>query len=536
VTTEAPREFVLRLVATARRLLPSQQDEAIAFSRLLLAAVALLAIYIDPTQPTRFSQATYIILAVYVTWSSILAVRAWTSPDAPGHYLATHILDVCVFIALMYLTEGPGSPFFVFFTFSIISAGLKWGARGAVLTATVVLVAFLTTTFLSSSPEAGEVNRVIVRVAYLVVVAVLIGFFGWHRQSTNQQLQRLSEWPEPAPTLSDDPPIAESLEHAALVLGVSRLAVLWSEDRRGWNLASWSGTECLFSTWPNSEPPLVVSRSGSLSDMCLSPDLPTALHYTSVIAAQFVGPHHHGAVLILDPPRKSLELQRLADIVSRRVTLELEQFRLRRDLAEAAISRERERLARDMHDGILQDLTAVGLHLETIARKTPEPHLSTIRSLSALVMEQQARIRSFVNLMNPRMRRSRSVSLSAALERSVDTLERQWQVQLTSSVEPADAEVTESQEVHLRSLLGEATANAVRHGGATVVKIRASVGDAIEVVVADNGRQKPPHPPGISAGPAPASLQQRIADLGGKYDFTVGDDGGRLVLVLPRGF
>jgi signal transduction histidine kinase len=270
--------------------------------------------------------------------------------------------------------------------------------------------------------------------------------------------------------------------------------------------------------------------------MRLSPRLPTTLQYTGVVAAPFSGPHHEGAVLILEPSRQSPELQRLADIVARRVTLELEQFRLRRDLAEAAISRERERLARDMHDGILQDLTAVGLHLETIARHTPEPHLSTLRSLSALVMEQQARIRSFVNLMNPKMRRSRSVSLRTVLQRSIETLERQWQVRFTTSVEPADAKVTESQEVHLRSLLGEATANAVRHGGATELQIKAAVDDAIKVVVSDNGQQKQPSATGIPGSAAPASLQQRIADLGGQYDFAVDSDGGRLSFVLPRGF
>lgn len=538
MTTEAPKGALPRLLAAARRLLPSQQDEAIAFSRLLLAAVALLAVYIDPTQPTRFSQAAYILLAVYAAWSAILVVRAWSAPDTPRHYLAIHVLDIAVFIALMYLTEGPTSPFFVFFTFSIISAGLRWGARGAVLTAAVVLVAFLATTFLSTSAEAGEINRVIVRTAYLIVLAVLIGFFGWHRRSTNEQLQRLSEWPASEPTLSDEPPISKSLEHAALVLGVSRVAVLWKENGKhgGWKVARWTGTECLFSTWAHDEPPLVVSRSGDTPTTRLSPKLPTTLQYSWVVSAPFSGSHHEGAVLILEPSRQSPELQRLADIVARRVTLELEQFRLRRDLAEAAISRERERLARDMHDGILQDLTAVGLHLETIARHTPEPHLSTIRSLSALVMEQQARIRSFVNLMNPKMRRSRSVSLGAVLQRSIETLERQWQVRFTSSVEPADAKVTESQEVHLRSLLGEATANAVRHGGATQLQIKAAVGDAIKVVVGDNGQQKQPSATGIPGNAAPASLQQRIADLGGEYDFAVDSDGGKLSFTLPREF
>lgn len=529
------RHPVSRLLAFTKEWLPTRQDEAIALSRLLLSAVSLVAIYIDPTQPARFVQLTYVIVVAYVMWSVLLALRAFTARGDSRHALAIQASDILIIIVLTYLTDGPSSPFFVFFTFSIVSAGLRWGARGAILTAAIVLVAFLVIAMLAVDPGGDDINRTIVRAAYLVVTGVLIGFFGWHRQQADAQLQRLSEWPLSPPLLSEDPPLARALEHAAMVLDLSRLAVVWKDlAKSGWKVARWTGSDCTFSVWSDASAPL--SRGPETGAVSLSPVLSGQLGFRNAVAAAFETPHFQGAVLILDPPRHASELQRLAAIVSRRVALELDQFQLRRDLADAAISRERERLARDMHDGILQDLTAVGLHLEAISRTTPEPQLSTIKGLASLVMEQQARIRSFIDLMNPRMRRSRPVPLSSALQSLMEMLERQWHVRLTSTVDPVDAELTQSQEMHLRSLLGEATANAVRHGGATELRIDAKVGDSIEVRVVDNGHPSASPVVGVPGGALPASLQQRVADLGGSYHFELGEEGSQMFFALPRGF
>jgi signal transduction histidine kinase len=521
--------------ALLKSFVPSRQDQIVSYARLLLSSVALFAIYLDPTQPARFTQATYAILGIYVVWSIALALRAWWVRAEVERYLLIHVADISVFTALVYLTEGPTSPFFVFFTFSIVSAGLHWGARGAVATAGVVLVAFLISTMASLGLDTTETNRTLVRAVYLLVAALLIGFFGWHRERMGQQLQRLSEWPAVSTLLTDDPPVEPSLKHAALVLGVKRIDMVWRDRRTGlWHIAELDGDHWAISMWGARPPPLEARvRQDGDTPGDLAPTTALLSQFGApALASPFSGVHAEGVVLVVDPSAGQADLRRLITIVARRMGLELEHHYLRVELADAAISRQRQRLSRDMHDGILQDLTAVGLHLESISRFVPEERRGAIGDLSNLIREQQARIRSFVSEMNPGMRRARLVELLPRLERTASSLSRQWNIEVSSIVSPYDAKIAETDEIHLQSLVGEATANAVRHGGATSVKLNVAVGDSITLEVIDNGRA-PKGTKDLAALPSPISLKQRVSDLGGTYSATLSDAGVSIRVSLP---
>ncbi|HEY9011327.1 MAG TPA: histidine kinase [Devosia sp.] len=492
--------------------------------------MALTAIFLDPTQPTRLAMATYVLLAVYVAWSGLLAALASLRHLGRRGAVAVHVADICVFVTLVYLTEGPTSPLFVFFTFGIVSAGLHWGARGVALTAAVLLLSFLLSTSLAG--PGADLNRVIVRSAYLIVAAVLIGYFGWHRERTAQQLQRLAEWPATATPQGDDPPIEQSLRHAALVMGVESIDMVWRERRSNlWYIAELRGETCSIETWPARSPPVEASPPSagpSLSDALLQ-----RIGAKHRVLAAFEGARAEGAVLVPHAVSRGSDLERFVAIAARRLGLELEHHYLRDELASAAISRERQRLSRDMHDGVLQDLAAVGLHLEAISRLLPEDRRETIRKLGDMVRDQQARIRSFVAEMNPGMRRSKLVALLPRLERTAQSLSQQWNVAVTSRVTPPDAEIAETDEVHLHSLIGEATANSVRHGAATSVRVEVAIGDSISLEIADNGRPQKSGVVATQALPTPLSLKQRVSDLGGTYSATMSDAGVSIRVTLP---
>src|SRR5688572_3322594 len=119
---------------------------AVAYARLVLAAVALVAIYLDPTQPARFSQFTYLVLAAYVACALLIVLRERRSPATSAQHLIVHVLDIAVAAVLVFLTEGPTSPFFTFFTLTMVSGTLKWGTRGATITALVLVAAFISIT------------------------------------------------------------------------------------------------------------------------------------------------------------------------------------------------------------------------------------------------------------------------------------------------------------------------------------------------------------------------------------------------------
>ncbi|GLQ55268.1 two-component sensor histidine kinase [Devosia nitrariae] len=531
---------------------------AVAYSRLLLASVALVATYIDPTQPARFSQITYALLAAYVLGAALVVVAERTAPADSRRTLFVHAVDIAVAAVLVFLTEGPTSPFFTFFTLAIVGGTLSWGARGATLTALVLVTAFLgITAFQGATGGDVDFNRAAVRTTYLIVAAVLLAYFGWYRERNEERLQHLAGWLVAAEgEAKDDPELASTLEHAALVLGVRRVLVVWeSEADPHLHLALWTGTECLTSQsaepggavvakeisgrsfyWSRVTGKVVTRRRRArlLAQAPLAHELLEEFGVACISAAPFEAPPYSGTVFMLDPGPFSFELLTLTELVARRIGDRFEHYRLTRELAEASVNRERARLARDLHDGTLQDLTAAGLSLKAMSSRVAPGDKESFTQIVELLGEQQARMRAFVDLMNPKRAAGTHTSLAAVLETSGRALARQWGCRIQTRVEPTSAMVSASRELQLRLIIAEAIANAARHGRASDVRIEARMDDRIFMDVFDNGTNHATTQRRTHGDPAPFSLAQRITEMGGSCRLFVDERGGHLAIELPE--
>jgi hypothetical protein len=103
----------------------------IAGGRLALAVSALVAIWLDPSEPGRFARTTYTLLIAYSAYSAVIALLVWRSPGSSHVFrMTTHSIDLGAFGSSDLLTEAPTSPFFVFVFFAILCALLRFGTRG----------------------------------------------------------------------------------------------------------------------------------------------------------------------------------------------------------------------------------------------------------------------------------------------------------------------------------------------------------------------------------------------------------------------
>jgi hypothetical protein len=129
----------------------------IAIGRLVLATFSLLAIWLDPYAPSRHAQIAYALLLGYVAYSLLLTAYL-SRVRMPLGILPffTHALDLFLFTLFMFFTEGPTSPFFVYFVFSICCATLRWSWRGAIWTAAIALVMFIGMGMVSRSGPVSE--------------------------------------------------------------------------------------------------------------------------------------------------------------------------------------------------------------------------------------------------------------------------------------------------------------------------------------------------------------------------------------------
>lgn len=204
----------------------SRAERLIAAARVVLAAFSFLAIWLDPSEPTRYAQTAYAILAIYVGYALLTALLVWRSTAPLGRQVfVMHAFDLGVFSLFMFFTQGPTSPFFVFFVFSLVCGTLRWQWRGTLWTAVVALAAFVGMGFYAAkviSDPAFELNRFIMRSVYLAVVAALLAYLGLYEQRRRGEIARLAAWPPVVPH-EVRLLVRETLEHAARVLGAPRV-------------------------------------------------------------------------------------------------------------------------------------------------------------------------------------------------------------------------------------------------------------------------------------------------------------------------
>src|SRR5688572_29087001 len=121
--------------AAAEPLQPVRRERLIASCRVALSVLSLLAVWLDPTEPTRLVGFTYWLLASYALFSIALAQWTWTARSTPAFLpLLVHVLDLGVFFLLIVVTSGPDSPFFVFLVFALVAATVRWQVAGTLWT------------------------------------------------------------------------------------------------------------------------------------------------------------------------------------------------------------------------------------------------------------------------------------------------------------------------------------------------------------------------------------------------------------------
>jgi signal transduction histidine kinase len=172
-------------------------ERSIARCRVLLSLMAIVAVFIDPSEPalTRWlplSGGTFVfdrywvsVLLAHLTYSLTLAsfqARGAVSPERLAA-IATWG-DVLFGAAIALVTEGTTSLFYVFFAFAVLNVGLRSGLRAA-LVVTAVSIGFYTILAVLSAPDNPQVY--LMRAAYLAMTGYVVGFLGQER--INQELR-----------------------------------------------------------------------------------------------------------------------------------------------------------------------------------------------------------------------------------------------------------------------------------------------------------------------------------------------------------
>ncbi len=241
-------------------------------------------------------------------------------------------------------------------------------------------------------------------------------------------------------------------------------------------------------------------------------------------------PDGGAGVLLVSLARDSQQPEGFFDVeliatFANQTALALERVRAQEDRALVAVLEDRDRIARDLHDLVIQRLFATGLQLQSMSRFAKKPEIqdritaltddldTTIRDIRATIFELQHR---------PDRNDVRADIRSLARE-YVSSFGFAPRVDLRG---PVDSAVPSEVRPQLLAVVREALSNAARHAEASAVKVSVSVlGGELAAVVTDDGVGigEIDHESGLR------NIRERAQQLGGSLELR--SNGGRGTVV-----
>lgn len=225
----------------------------------------------------------------------------------------------------------------------------------------------------------------------------------------------------------------------------------------------------------------------------------------------------------------ALALLSLAWVVLLRRQVTRQTALIRSQVETVAVADERQRIAREFHDTLEQELVGVSLRLDAAATRAEESKLrELLTATQRLVQQLQAGARNFV--WNLREATDTSQPLAGAISAAVANLTAGRQVDVRTIGEPPRLSAIIRHE--LLRVAQEATTNAVKHGNAQHITITLEFEKSTtRLRIEDDGTGCNPDAPAPPGHFGLLGMRERVEKLGGTFAFHSAPGSGTTVEV-----
>jgi signal transduction histidine kinase len=536
-------------------------ERLIATGRLILALFALIVVELDPDIAGASSRVLP-LAGVFAVYAVALGIVAWRSPMTTTRArFALHAMDFLLFSLFIYLTHASVSPFFIFFLFSLMTALLRFGVRGMLLTAAA---AILTYVLLAVTDERirSDPGYLIMRSTSLCVATLLLAYVGSYHERVREELTKLAAWPRTA-TEQRETLLRETLTLAGDLLAAPRVALAWEDEEEPWvyvatldpfavareapgfldSVVSQSLQRSTFLERADDDAVFVVNK-GSVTRVAgpsLTNEARERFAVRSVLSAPLTGQTVTGRMFFFDRDDLRVDDLPIAEIVTRLVAARLDQLLVTMRMRDAAVADERLRVARDLHDGLLQSLTGAALQLEMTHHQIgsdPDAARERLRNVQDLIAADQRELRTMITQLRPE-EATPVPALKARLLELAQRFQRQWDLGVSMSLDPPSPALPDHLAAEVYSIINEAVANAVKHARAAHIDVQLRVnGGGVNIVVADDGAGFPFSGTFTLAQlneqrRGPVTLKERVASLGGDLVLDSSPAGSRIDIRVP---
>jgi PAS domain S-box-containing protein len=239
---------------------------------------------------------------------------------------------------------------------------------------------------------------------------------------------------------------------------------------------------------------------------------------------------HDSKVLEQSIRESASELERMVDIR----TVELRRLSSRLMTLQ---DEERRRIAREIHDGLGQELAAAKMILDGIMAKDSSPSVRQAANDSSQLVDRAIKqVRTISHLLHPPL--LDEVGLVSALRWYLEGLSERSGIEVQLEVDPPNlGRLRPELETAIFRIIQEALTNMFRHSGARNGTVSVKEGDGrIAVTVRDDGRgieeqviQLRPESVGVGIG----GMRQRVSELGGRLRLANANPGTIVEVIIP---
>jgi signal transduction histidine kinase len=531
----------------------------VALMRCGLIFAGLGIIWLDPTEPARYVELTYISLIVYGVWAIGLVASAdrgieWVYRYAPW-------IDVFCAAYLVAFTQGTNSIFFFMFLFAILVASFSQGYREGLLVtaASTALFAIVGFSFAPPEPEF-ELNRYLIRTIYLFALGWMIAYWGGREIALKRRLTILqeigSQW---NPRIGVDRTISVNLERLLDFFGSAECILAL---RRPTNPPTYFTYTASTRRTPRSSPPSEISESAASVLLALPETLATSyqapradgagtlkavVHDRPETAEDFArlgnlfdaerfatAPYRqrdgtYGRLFLIprDGSAARVDIEFLSQLVTA-VAQAIENTQLTDELVLKAAEHERFRISLDIHDTTVQPYIGLKLGLDALHREAGEhnPLSRRIGELLEMASMTIRDLRGYATALREKAPMSGNALMSAVQEQA-ERFNRFYGVEVQVQSDP-DMQVGAQVAAEAFRIISEGLSNVLRHTAARRAFVRLHSRDGwLQLAIGNES---------ASAGGAPRSfiprsISERASSLGGTSFVENSEDGHTIVHV-----
>lgn len=202
---------------------------------------------------------------------------------------------------------------------------------------------------------------------------------------------------------------------------------------------------------------------------------------------------------------------------------------------------ERRHIARDLHDGLAQQLMAANLTLAQLGKlpaSARSKRTAMISETRKMVSDCARQIRSLSYLLHPPL--LDELGLASAIEEYAEGFARRTGIRLKTDLQPRDARLPQEIETALFRIVQESLGNIQKHSGSDAATIRlTSSPERFTLEIEDSGKGIPGHELNTyfarqhKLGVGILGMRERMRQLGGRLEITSDRRGTTVRAVLP---